>query len=79
MSATRELYERISNLLSRGNVAAAEAILKRFFPDDFDVEMQIKGVRSIMAEPLSPDGKRAVQEDHLVPDNPQREQHENHL
>jgi hypothetical protein len=61
MSATRELYELISNLLSRGNVTAAEEILKRLFPDDFDVEMQIKGVRSIMAEPLSLDDKRAVQ------------------
>jgi len=78
MSAIKELYERISNLISRGNVAAAEAILKQLFPDDFDVEMQIKGVRSIMAEPLSLDGKRAEQEDHPVPDNTQREQHENH-
>jgi len=73
MSETRELYERISNLLRRGNVSAAEAILKRLFPDDFDIEVQIKGVRSIMAEPLSPDGKRAVQEDDPVPDTAQRE------
>jgi len=61
MSATRELYEFISNLLSRGNVSAAEAILKRLFPDDFDVEMQIEGVRAIMAEPLTQEAKRVIQ------------------
>lgn len=71
MSATRELYERISDLISRGYVKAAEEVLKRLFTDDFDVEnetmswieMQIKGVRSIMAEPLRPDAKRVIEED----------------
>ena len=61
MSATRELYERISNLLRKGNVAAAEEILKRLFPNDFNVEMQINGVRSIMAEPLTQEAKRVIQ------------------
>jgi hypothetical protein len=79
MSAIKELYERLSNLISRGNVSAAEAIIKRLFPDDFDVEMQIKGVRSIMAEHLILDGKCGVPEDIPVPDNVKREHpSENH-
>jgi hypothetical protein len=61
MTATRELYELISNLLSRGNMTAAKEILRRLFPNDFDIEMQIKGVRTIMAEPLSPDVKHEIQ------------------
>ncbi len=53
MTATRELFERVSFLISTGRESVARETLKRMGLDDFDVEMQIEGVKQIMNEPLS--------------------------
>lgn len=53
MTATRELFERVSFLISTGRESTARETLKKYGLDDFDVEMQIEGAKQIMKEPLS--------------------------